>query len=177
MKAFATLVVRRPLRALAVTATRQNIGTLEIFSGAAFPCRAFSSKPTLQDRLLESTENIFKTQSTPALLKTSLLFDLISVKPLVDACVKLLSAELQSSSSVIRGLASVAAAPLRLGIYYFFFRVFTGGETIEEATKVIATTRAQTGVRAIMDHSTEEFEDPEYWDLNLRKKVDLVRQV
>ena len=131
----------------------------------------------MQDELLATTKDIFRSESTPVLLQKMLLFEAVSVKPLVDVCVNLLSAELQpvnSNASVV--VSKILAAPLRWGIRRFCFRVFTGGETLEEATTAIRQAQSKAHVGAIIDHSTEEFEDAAYWDINLGHKIKLVRQ-
>jgi hypothetical protein len=150
-------------------------------------CRQASSSPSplspspspslsgsnVQALLLGSTASIFSSLSTSALLQRILLFEAVSVSALVTMCVRILTPELRPTGML--GMAARAAAlPLRWGIWRFYFRVFTGGETFEEATRAIQAARSNSGVRAIIDHSTEEFEDAASWDGNLAKKVQLV---
>jgi len=154
-----------------------------IVHGAAqvHPCfsliRCFASQvPTLEpNKLLDSTKDIFATQTTAHLLQQTLLFEAVSVKPIVTTCINLLSAEHTPQNAFLRGLRSAVALPLKWGIKIFGFPMFTGGETLQEAVHVIREAKNITNVGAIIDHSTEEFEDPEHWNTNLSHKLQLVR--
>jgi hypothetical protein len=56
------------------------------------------------------------------------------------------------------------------------FRLFCGGETLEECAQRVENIRKYYNLRAIVDYSTEEKHSVEDWNENLRIKCDMIRK-